>query len=186
MITHMYERKKLDEAQFFLNHLRLQRESPVEYRYHLSAFLNAGRSVLQYAIEENQITAVRDGKSVRIWATPAAQAWYDGWARDPVIGFLKDVRDDNIHVAPVEPDHKRAVMMGSPGAIRLKPSAPGDTKLEVESFVPTGPMGEPFTVRIEFREWNGPEDVTTLCEQYVKRLDDFISDGVQQGFLKSP
>jgi len=54
MITHMQEFKKLDEARFFLHQLHLNREAPVEYRYHLSAFLNSGRSVLQYAIEENR------------------------------------------------------------------------------------------------------------------------------------
>jgi len=77
-------------------------------------------------------------------------------------------------------------MMGSPGAIRFKPSEPGARDLEVEAFIPTGPMGESFTVRIEFSNWNGPEDATTLCERHVKRLEDFINDGRQRAFLKSP
>ena len=77
-------------------------------------------------------------------------------------------------------------MMGSPGAIKFKPPKPGDHSLEVEEFVPPGSIGEPFTLRVEFSNWNGPEDATALCERYVNRLDDFITDGCRKAFLRSP
>src|SRR5260370_2532335 len=79
MIAHMQELEKLAEARFFLHHLHRQRDVPVEYRYYLSAFLNAARSVLQYAIEENRVTFVRRGKPEKVWASTAAQKWYEGW-----------------------------------------------------------------------------------------------------------
>ena len=88
----MDEAEKLREAAYFLGRMReAQAErSEAVFRFELSAFLSAGRSVLQYACEE----AKRAGQ----------QQWYQqAVVSDPCIPFLKEERDANIHDRPVAP-----------------------------------------------------------------------------------
>jgi hypothetical protein len=59
----MNERYKIGEAKFFLSRMEESVEDRVEFRYYLSAFLSAARSVLQYAKEESS----KKGR----------QQWYD-------------------------------------------------------------------------------------------------------------
>src|SRR5437773_12276081 len=59
----MFEQDKLDEAQYFLGHLRGLRE-PRHFQYELSAFLTAARTALQYALDEAR-------------TKPGGQHWYD-------------------------------------------------------------------------------------------------------------
>src|SRR5207249_2882101 len=60
----MHEEGKLQEASHFLGQMRSSLEDPEVFRYNLSAFLSAGRSVAQYALKEAQ-------------TKPGGQVWYD-------------------------------------------------------------------------------------------------------------
>ena len=49
------------------------------------------------------------------------------------------------------------------------------------------PPREPASpsVRYEFAGWAGPEDVPTLCGQYLRELGEIVADGRAQGLLSS-
>jgi hypothetical protein len=67
------------------------------FRYELSAFLSAARSVLQYAFEEAT-------------TKPNGRQWYEAQVSgSAVLKFFKDKRDLNIHVEPVRPSRHIAV-----------------------------------------------------------------------------
>jgi hypothetical protein len=84
--------EKLDEAQYFLEGM-IQAQSAQDeraFRYELSAFLSAARTVLQYAFAECGRTGRLD--------------WYEtAVTRDSCLAFLKLQRDDNVHGRPVAP-----------------------------------------------------------------------------------
>jgi hypothetical protein len=88
----MREAEKIEEAEFFYAHLvnveKSRSANPDTFKFFLSAFLSAARSVLQYAHRE----AV--GK-------PGGRGWYKGAVSSVVLQYFKDKRDDNIHVEPV-------------------------------------------------------------------------------------
>ena len=86
----MHEDLKIAEAQHFLQErIRSAPRDQAVTRYSVSAFLTAARSALQYALEEAQ-------------CKPGGQAWYYSSVKvDPVVKFLKDSRDINIHERPV-------------------------------------------------------------------------------------
>jgi hypothetical protein len=83
----MHEDFKIHEADHFLTQLR-EAGSRQTFRFELSAFLSAARSALQYALKEAK-------------AKPGGKAWYGQQvAIDPVVAFLRDRRDTNIHEQP--------------------------------------------------------------------------------------
>src|ERR1700690_2760273 len=84
----MSKADKIAEGRFFLL-LMQHAEERDPFRYCLSAFLSAVRSVLQYAHKD----AARN---------PAAHALYESvMAASLVLSFFKDKRNFNIHEAPV-------------------------------------------------------------------------------------
>ncbi len=60
----MYERDKIIEAEYFYTRMKQEQKDRDAFRYNLSAFLSAARSVLQYALKEAE---TRTG----------GQQWYD-------------------------------------------------------------------------------------------------------------
>src|SRR2546425_8857182 len=88
----MYEDEKLEEATYFLGQMRSFLEDPKVFRFNLSAFLSAARSIAQYALKEAQ-------------SKPGGQAWYDAFVRqDRFIRFFASKRDANIHEQIVQLD----------------------------------------------------------------------------------
>jgi hypothetical protein len=84
----MHEEYKLNEAQYFLKRMRAERDNRTAFRFELSAFLGATRSVLQYARKEAK------GK-------PGGPGWYDRAVKaERLLAFFKDKRDTNIHTTP--------------------------------------------------------------------------------------
>jgi hypothetical protein len=66
-------------------------------RHEVSAFLTAARTVLPYAHREAVGKPARNGKPA-IAGKPGGQQWYDdAITRDPVIAFLSDHRNTDIH-----------------------------------------------------------------------------------------
>ena len=73
----MNELEKIREAEYFLGRMTEEREIRDAFRFNLSAFLSASRSVLQYALE-----AARQ--------QPGGQAWYDAhMAASKILTFFK-------------------------------------------------------------------------------------------------
>src|SRR5437763_15169345 len=88
----MHEEGKLQEASHFLGQMRSSLEDPEVFRYNLSAFLSAGRSVAQYALKEAQ-------------TKPRGQVWHDRFeTQDKLMGFFASTRDANIRDQPGQAD----------------------------------------------------------------------------------
>lgn len=85
----MNELEKIREADYFLGRMTEEREIHDAFRFNLSAFLSASRSVLQYALK-----AARQ--------QPGGQAWYEAHiGASKILTFFKGKRDVNIHIEPV-------------------------------------------------------------------------------------
>jgi hypothetical protein len=179
----MHEESKIAEAQYFLQELiRSAPRDPEVTRYDVSAFLSAARSALQYALEEAK------GK-------PGGQSWYDAAVKvDPVVQFLKDSRDINIHDRPVPMRTHTTIGVGQ-GALTLSSTSPtvlikaGDQVIE---WVPPPPRIPPLPATMEpqptshtyqFKDWSGPEAVIALCTRYLGEVRRIVDEGRALGFL---
>ena len=171
----MHEKDKLDEARYFLGHLK-ELPEPRSFRFELSAFLTAARTALQYAREEAQAKGVR--------------TWYDTHvAGKPLAKFFKDKRDINIHQTPVLPRASAALTVRDGGCI--------STSVHLVARNPEGQITQEVTVgrsprahqpnivaySYAFSDWKGPEDVLTLCSKYLAEVESVISDGIAKGHL---
>jgi hypothetical protein len=98
--AHMNEDDKIAEAEYFIHWLK---EAPSEYvRFEFSAFLNAARSVLQYAREEAKTKS-------------GGQFWYDSEVKvDPLTGVLTNTRDINTHFRPIPVTVSATATVGGP------------------------------------------------------------------------
>jgi hypothetical protein len=152
----VHEREKLQDAEYFLSQL-LDPAQSRGFTPNLRALLTAARCVLVYAHKE-----------VRSSGKSGGQEWYERWLTDPVIKFLHDVRNMDVHERPIGTNQtihlpSGALMMGSSG--------------QPEHYRPA-----PTTTHC-FRGWTGPENALTLCRTYLDRLAQFIDEGQRGGFL---
>jgi hypothetical protein len=163
----MNEDPKLEEAEFFLQQLADSSNDPSRTRWFASALLSAARSALQYAHKE-----------VTELPKPGGQAWYEGQVGvDPVVKFLRDHRDINIHHRPLPMQTNVTIHMPGP-AIRLEYGSTG-------VYVPVLPDSSlsTTTYAYKFKGWSGPEDVVTLCRRYIDEIKRIVLDGRSKGFL---
>ena len=180
----MHEDSKIEEADYFLLRIAtVAPQNPGAARFELSAFLTAARSVLQYAREE---ASTKSG----------GQAWYDNEvANDPIVSFLKDTRDINIHKRPLPMRTNITIGVG-PAAVNISSTrtvvvtSSGDERtidwVEPPPQLPPRPaISEPptTTYKYQFKEWPGAEDVLTLCMRYLGEIKRIVADGRACGFL---
>lgn len=178
----MNEKAKIKEARFFLSLMVKEQENREAFKYFLSAFLSAARSVMQYALEEAK--AKRKGRK-----------WHDKKMNKSImLGYFKDKRDFNIHIAPVEP--QKSVWVEITEAVHLSESVHivlkdkngkvKETRDYHETESKPEQQGE-SSVRsgstYKFEDWPGGEDVLTLSAMYVKELERVVEDGISQGFI---
>jgi hypothetical protein len=176
------ELKKLEEDYYFLNCMKAAVGEPAILRHHLSAFLTASRSVLQYAHKEAR------GKS-------GGQAWYNEHLRlNPLLRFFKDERDTNIHVEPIVPIANTAVEINEAlsfieDVVVEKYDSMGRLIETVTHHADARPEPVPLpaniTYRYRFTDWSGSEDLCSLCESYLSALRSLVSDGVSRRFLSA-
>jgi hypothetical protein len=176
----MYESEKIKEAEYFYSQMLKEISDRDRFKFNLSAFLSAGRSVLQYAREEAQ-------------SKPGGLGWYDAQVTaNKITGFFKDKRDVNIHAEPVAVQAN--VSVGLTATLHVSESLSmvirdpqGNVKGEYYSEPAQTPplMDQPSTidVRYVFDDWNGSEDIPTLCKQYLKELEVVVADGKARSFL---
>jgi hypothetical protein len=181
----MNEEGKLEEAAHFLGQMRSSLQHPDVFRYNLSAFLSAARSVAQYALKEAQ-------------TKPGGQAWFDRLVeQDKLIGFFASRRNANIHDEPVQLDGHVDVY--------VKDAAYLSERAVVEKFDREGNLvevveGEPprpatdsewtpdlaFVPHYTFAQWQGSEEIPELCERYLAALRRLVIDGRARGMLSTP
>lgn len=179
----MHEREKLDEAQYFLSRMDGEQNEREMFRHDLSAFLAAARSVLQYARKEAE--SKQGSLGIR---------WYDTEVGSrKVVQFLRDERNNDVHEEPVRPSahFTRSVRSSVPITTSLS-AVVTDAHGNVKQTVTSDPAPPPTTtpqdanedkVTYHFKGWAGPEDVLTLCREYIRHLDEVTSLGVQRGFI---
>lgn len=172
----MYETEKLDEAEYFLQQMVRNKDEQNAFKYNLSAFLSASRSVLQFASKEAQGRA-------------GGQSWYDSSvASHPVTKFFKGKRDTSIHEQPVSPTKELRILieeamhqdfgLAVSGGQEYLTTAGKPDQIDWPLVPSKVTMTENYTF-----DWNGPEDVETLCRFYLKELRDIVSDGQSKGLL---
>jgi len=176
----MRESEKINEAQYFYSQMLKEASGRDSFKYNLSAFISAGRSVLQYACEETK------GKK-------NGQRWYDSQvSRNTVVKFFKDKRDINIHREPVSVQAN--VSVGFSETLHFSASlsvvvrdSQGNIKGECRSEPPLSPpaAAEPSIIntRYLFDDWKGNEDIPALCKRYLDELELIVADGRANGFL---
>lgn len=175
----MHEAEKLDEAKHFLSRMAVSIDNPNTFRFGLSAFLSAARSVLQYALKEAK--------------TKGGEAWYQAQVtNNEVIRFFKDKRDTSIHVEPIVPTTNANVAITDCGQASeclsiMKVDEEGNTIREVTSKSPP-PSAVPVTPPsisycYTFSDWVGTEDVLDLSSKYLAALETVVMDGLANGFL---
>ena len=176
----MNESKKLEEAKYFLTKMEEAQDDHSSFVYNLSAFLSASRSVLQYALNES-------GKTVN------GNRWYQSFViSSSILKFFKNKRDVNIHEKPVSPP--------SNVQINISDSAHISESISVVIRDKDGNILNQFTsspqstshdnkpnvtkrVSYQFSEWNGNNDVLSLCRDYLKQLETLIDEGICKGFI---
>lgn len=176
----MHEMKKLAEAKFFLSQMAATINKRTAYTYNLSAFLASARSVLQYALEEAKTKA-------------GGQAWYDGEVtKYNEVKFLKDKRDLTIHVEPVEPVAE--INAAVTDTLHISQSIGleieyADGRKEQRQILDEPAAAEPEQAQVEityayhFPDWNGNEDVSTICTTYLSQVETIANDGITKGMI---
>src|SRR3989442_14185231 len=177
----MNEQAKLREAEYFLERMRAELSEPEHFKFNLSAFLSAGRSVAQYAL--NEASGKRGGRR-----------WYDAFLRThPVVKFLATERDANIHHRPIEPsghvdvyaadiarfsERVTVEKFDASGNLVEVTSSPEPSVEQLDDFLPDARLV--FTY--QFDKWAGDGDVPALCASYLDALKNLVSSGQDAGF----
>lgn len=179
----MNEDHKIEEAQHFLHKLANPGLDLREFSFELSAFLTGARSALQYALEEAKLK-------------PGGQAWYDRQiAAAPAARYFKDKRDVSVHVTPVIPSRtfhiklEDRISFGNSVSVEVRRSdgniVPDPPKNPASEQIPNEitRASSSSSVTFHFSDWSGPEDVVTLCGNYLRQVRSIILDGRSDGFV---
>ncbi|MEE9214963.1 MAG: hypothetical protein V3U54_09265 [Thermodesulfobacteriota bacterium] len=176
------KQKKISEAAYCYNKMLTVRNNAEYFHYELSAFLSAVRSPLQYAYEEVKGTT--------------KQKWYDNKiSNSPILKFFKDKRDINIHERPIQANQHLDLRAFEPicisDAVDVAIRRPDgsvvkrDVKPESTPVISKDPIPATLVIGYKFSDWQGPEDVFSLCKQYLNEVKEFIKEGIQKGFLSN-
>jgi hypothetical protein len=177
----MNEKTKLGEAKYFYNRMLSELENSDSFKYDLSAFLSAARSVLQYALKESKTK------------TGGFQWFKEYMSKSPVLSFFKDKRNANIHAEPIKPTRHinvtitetigisasvEVVLRDKNGNIKYQspPPLPEESK-------PKPKIPPEITIQYKFDDWSGNEDVITLSRMYLNELEPIVEDGIKKGFI---
>jgi hypothetical protein len=136
--------------------------------------------VLQYANEE-------------VKTKSGGLAWYKSIVSGrQVLRFFKDKRDVNIHQQPVTVNTRTTATMTGVARISssLKVTVSDSNGKKIAEHNSTSGQAQPIFIpppeihhKYVFPDWTGPEDVITLCQNYITDLQFVINDGQGKGLL---
>jgi hypothetical protein len=179
----MREYEKLNEAKYFLKHLKAA-QTEDDFRFNFSALVNAARSVVQFALAEHS-----SGPLHKQVVDKTFQTWY-GTQLNNDLKALTGLRNPNIHTNPIP---YQSVTAHSDLVMYVNFTAPAATG--TPSQTPTADRLAPRTARVTSATvdvksivptWPHSEDVVSLGERFIDALQDFITNGIKDGILSSP
>ncbi len=182
------EQQKFREAAYFFGVMKLNVEDRTAFIYNFSAFINAARTVVQYAAEE-------------CGPPPSsARSWYDNYvAGSELIRYFRDKRNLNIHDEPVIPNaafsvsassnlsiggtvNVSVVSTGADGnVIRSDTPASDAAQYAISAPNPSTQSDKP-TVRY-FLADRPNEDLIDLSQDYLNALLAFLATGRREGHI---
>ncbi len=182
----MYEQDKIAEAEYFLSQMLTQIDNVQAFKFNLSAFLTATRSVLQFALLNAQ--KIKGG-----------QSWYDSWmSKNIYFSYFKDLRDVNIHVKPILISNSVTISPATV-SVRISVNPPTIIILDADGRIISSetalPSQEPIrrddvvlpqTTAVNyysFDDWSDDTQAEILAQKYLEDLKNFVSEGVIKGFL---
>lgn len=177
----MSKADKIAEARFFLQEMKATDERD-RFRFMLSGFLSAARSVLQYAHRD-------------VEGNLPGRQWYDDtMSASLVLSFFKDERDFNIHRRPVavlsQTTVEARIQINVRASVAITVRHADGSVEELGSTEPPTPAPVPpptpakVTTRYFFTDWS-PQDVVEVAEMYVDELDAVVTDGLARGFIQA-
>jgi hypothetical protein len=175
----LHERQKHEEASYFLEQMKACKAPGREFGFLLSAFLSAARSVMQYAHTE---AVTKDG----------GQPWYDREMQDLKLEYFRDKRDFNVHEQPIPltatltvSEHFNIRLSETVDVTITREDGSAETRRSAGSPLEVSLPGSPNSAcfRYVFQDWFGDGDVIELCDDYLKKLDRLIIEGVKLGFI---
>jgi len=162
--------KKLGEAKFFLRHLETEAKKPNSdrevFRYYLSAFLSASRSITWFLQKENK---------------PLYDSSYQAWKqrleeRDgKLLEDMNQQRVAEVHKGGVELQSQ----VQSVPFFDVDRGSNTDPRYGVHFFGLMGMTGGSVQVEIVERYFDlsqGPEEVTATCRRYLGLLENFVNE----------
>ncbi len=163
-------REKMGEATYFLDRMKETAADADAFKYNLSAFLSAARSVWNHLRAEHARTP-----GFKTWAE---KKWQD-FDADARMKFFIDKRREAVHIRPVSPAAQvkvevHEVLHMTDAVIVQKMDKEGKVIEERRSVSPpASPPAEPRLPRIEWR-WHFDElpdiDVVTASEEQLRKL----------------
>ena len=173
---------KISEARFFVAKMREKYNDRVEFKFYLSAFLSAGRS----------ITWVMQSEFSKV---PFYKSWHDG--RKPTeeeARIFKRINDLRVETNKIKPIRTRPIIATTievpPGLdyrrylneeFTINISAPDDEGKQTLSFIDKT-TGETFTGPIEdyriVNELVDDDDLLDLCETYMAVIEGIYAEWV--------
>ncbi len=167
---------KLSEAQHFLNLMEEELDKAI-FGFSLSAFLSSARSVLQYCHADIKDTQQR--------------SWYDSWMRNPIISFMKEQRNKNIHKSTVSLKHlicgetrdNLSICDFASITIRRANGTVETDDVARHSTQPEPANSPEFIELFFFDDWKGREDVLTLCQKYLNLVIQMLDDGKKHRYI---
>ncbi len=163
---------KLGESGYFLTQMKQTANDWMPFRFNLSAFLSAARSIT-FVIQKEYAQVA------------AFESWYklqqEEMRKDKVLTFFNNLRVTSIHKKPVKPRFRSSFSladvfsMPSGSTIELGDKKEGTylTNVSVAEIAPA----DVTKIRAE-QTWHfdekPDEDVITLCERYLSRLSTLV------------
>lgn len=165
---------KMQEAYFFYERMKESSEIDFAFKFYLSAFLSASRSVLQYI--EDDVNG-KKGKEI------GSQYWYDEINKDDMIKFFKNKRDFNIHKKTIKT--KKDILIRIQNCLHLSDSVAitvRDSKGNIKDTYHSGSQlknnAESSAISVStyyFDDWSGDEDILRVSKKYLEKLNDVIA-----------
>ena len=179
----MHVQWKYDEAEYFLEMMKENIEDRQKFRYNLSAFVSAARTitfVLQKEFSKN----------------PKFNKWYPEkqmqMSRDKHFKFFNDKRNNIIHkegTIYTRAEISKTINLSMAASVSFEViviKADGTIENEKHSELPVKPKLTPKPNDTEetkwfFKDWSEPdEDVIALCARYIKELKIIVEEAASK------